>query len=329
MRTGFRSNGFIVPHSHFGGLIDGSIINNTYNTGTHSLSGDIFEQNCTVIGTLQTFNPANGKCYKINVSDTLTLASTGVITCSANDYLGVQSNVNGGTGFSPIGSLGGSGSGGNAGNSGNGSPGDPEGSDARIYFGGNGGDGGTTDEGAGGGDGGGYNLGPIADVNSIFSQLLINNGMFWVRSDLENPSNYIASPINGGCGGGGCGNSGTPTAGGGGCGGGVVYISADTIILNGGSITANGQDVWTETGGGGGGGGGVIIVCNELIWNSTDSTITATGGTGGDLDADDGLDGTILIVSNQLVSTFVGEVTKASYEQACINYQLKGVYPSS
>ena len=72
--------------------------------------------------------------------------------------------------------------------------------------------------------------------------------------------------------------------GGGGSGGGVTYISSK-IIINNGTITANGGkggdgfSAVTGSGAGGGGGGGFIVIEYETITNN--GTITTTGGIAG------------------------------------------------
>lgn len=86
----------------------------------------------------------------------------------------------------------------------------------------------------------------------------------------------------GGGGGGGYRNDGS-TATVGGAGGGIVIIIADTIVGNGNSIRANGDDVTIlthdEGAGGGGGGGSVYIQTNEI---SNALIVETNGGKGGD-----------------------------------------------
>jgi hypothetical protein len=335
MRNGLRTSGLTIPHVVFGGLAGGVITNQTIAAGTTSISADIKVKNCKVTGKLRTFDTNTGNCYKLIVSDTLTLDSTGTITCDANEYRGTNwQNSLGSVGFNRDGSLGGSGSGGDCSAGDTAWPGLPSGAIPRIYLGGNGGDGGTiTNAGA---LGGGKSLLAISPVNTIFSTLVSNQAMLWVNPVLitlayedwtgEDINSYVAAPLCGGCGGGGAGNTTEPSDGGGGCGGGVIYICADRLVLNGGAITADGQTCKSNSGGGG---GCIIIVCNELLWNSTDTNIGAVGGTGGGFGAGNGSDGTVIIFSNQLVASFTGTVTKPIYEQAVIDYSLKGIYPVS
>jgi len=87
-----------------------------------------------------------------------------------------------------------------------------------------------------------------------------------------------------GSGGGGSGYSGTGTGSGGAAGGGIVFILTDSLVGNGHSIKANGNSVSivaSGDGGAGGGGGAGSVVMSVRTYASSNITLEAKGGTGG------------------------------------------------
>ena len=336
-RHGFRNDGFLVPHFFFGGLSnDGSMIEGL----PPYLTGDIFLHNAIVTSIVKTYDPS-GNCYKIFCNDTLTINSSGGIVCDATSLRGAWASATGSSGFGMSGSLGGSGSGGNASTNNNGLYGSPSYAVPRLNLGGNGGAGGTYGGGFTGGLGGGTGTPGLSKINNIFGPSVYQDASLWaslggdgtpplspetILNWLGAPSNAYASvPIMGGYGGGGCADIGSATTGGGCAGGGVIYIAADTLVMNGGFIDADGGVAIGNTGSGGGGGGCIIIVANSLIWDNVDSYISAQGGIGGGRGAANGAAGHILLFTNQLVADFTsGTVNKAIYDAAVIRYQLKG-----
>jgi hypothetical protein len=187
-----------------------------------------------------------------------------------------------------------------------------------FYLGGHGGTGLGTSPGAGGSAI--FNtLG--ATSNNVFQPSVYNNAMIFtnwaeglIRNNLAGPAS--TGMIFGGAGGGGAG-TGVGTAAAGGVGGGVVYISCNRLIMNGGSITANGQP---SSNGGAGGGGVIIIVCSELVFQSGTSYIEATG-MGSGIQASGS--GQVLLFSNTLVASFSPGLVQAQYLAALQTYQAR------
>ena len=140
--------------------------------------------------------------------------------------------------------------------------------------------------GAGGGGGGGSGS---AGGGSGATVTLTNVGFksAWLFEAMMNPGTLTALKGGGGGGGGGSGNGGAVNSGGGGGagGGGVLWVSAQTITINGGGLThADGGQGGagagaSNDGGGGGGGGGQIFFRYRTYSNS--GTVRANGGAGG------------------------------------------------
>jgi hypothetical protein len=338
-QPGFTQQGFYTSKLLFGGLPNGSVIDD--HTGTSfSLSSDYLTKNLLVSGQVKTFDSATRTCYKLFCYDTLTLNSSGSIVCDGNSLHGGQhQNENASLGFAWGGSLGGSGTGGNAGiPSVLGQNGSPTAVLKNTYLGGSGGSGGTGAILAGG-------IGGVTQIldkinKNQFQASLYQNAMLWYNPALEGPgatgftnwvpsttTGYVNIPVGGGGGGGGCGDRSQAggSTGGGACGGGVIYIAADRIIMNGGYLSVMGQSAVSSTGGGGGGGGVVILVCNELVWPSgSTSQIIVSGGVGGGLGATDGATGRVFVFSDQFIGFFEGMVDKETYESAVTLFQMKG-----
>lgn len=238
-------------------------------TSVYTLTRDIYPDNMTVNAgvTIKT----QGFC--IFVKGTLTNAGT----ISFNGV--AASGSTGGAGYSNMGSLNvttGAGANGRA-TTGAGSNG--SGTTANNIARSVGGNGGT----AGGGNGGGTGnttsspadgAGDITDIG------------FAARRRLFNGTGLASPNCGGGGGSGGCNTgTGTATSGGGGGAAGAVLISC-AILINSGTISANGgvggDGVFTGNGegaGGGGGSGGWVWVAAGRI--KSQGTITASGGTGG------------------------------------------------
>jgi hypothetical protein len=326
-KPGFRNSGFHLPHVMFGGSSGSATSMQVITLPTSYQNDEICKSMyvSSLLTMIDTTADANN-CYKIHAYDSVVLNAGGTISCSAQQLNGTNDTQSGGVPFKRGGSLGASGAGGTGVTGGVGGFGSPSTTDQRVYLGGNGGNGGTGGSRLGGNGGGTNYSRPLDYINTLFSPL-VQSGMLWYNPSGEmyvdwtgtDKFGYVATPICGGCGGGGCGDS--TGKGGGGAGGGVVYIAADRIVMNGGAIDVSGQSVTPLTGGGGGGGGVVVLVCNELVWSDGRSSIIALGGTGGDLGAQDGSPGKIIIFSGELATVFTEQVTQDTYEAAVRNYQ--------
>lgn len=350
---GFIGKGYYTDHLLFGGGLGSYTISSATNfAGTISgyttfpgltVSGDLAVKDLTISSQLipVIYMGPSYVTHKIRASGTITINSGGAIrgdgeipsggggwvgTTGARGY-GTQALWQG------VAGLGGSGSGGAATSSGAGISGNPSASaypsPSWVALGGSGGDGGTMSTNPGGA--GGQCLFDYS-ANHYFQPSVYNDAMVFYNSIIAQaagaPSNsvhpyYELFPykIYGGGGGGGIGDgAGAPTTGGGAAGGGVIYVSCNKLVLNGGSITAKGQNGNIA---GGGGGGVIILVANEISWPSNTSTLNASGGTtgGAAYGSEAGFDGTVLIFSNTIVGRFTGSVTKAIFDAAVVAYQ--------
>ena len=294
-KAGFINGGYRTGALNFGGGTDVDTI-----SGGANLSADRIAKNLTINSTVFTWSSSvnPGNCYKIICSGTLTLNEGGCIDCSGDGYKGHYLASSSNTpGFAGYGSVGGSGAGGNSTPSGAGAPGTAYNT---ITLGGNGGAGGSLGIHSGGA--GGY-VGNFLIPNNMFQASICQGGLIFVPASAPPTYSYQVMPVFGGCGGGGMADVGGASVGAGGIGGGVVYVAADTIVMNGGRIIANGQNTGTN-GGGGGGGGVIILVYNEMIWNSSGSYIDAGGGVAGGAGSSDGSPGLVLLFSDSLVASY-------------------------
>lgn len=262
--------------------------------------------------------------YKIICSGTLTLNANGSIDVRGGIPNGGVSvpvgGVTGGRGFAlggggGFGCLGGSGSGGDGSALSSGSAGYSYSltTNSNVCLGGSGGAGASNGQTAGAGGTASLNT----RVNYLYQPSVYQDAIVYhnVVPPSTNVDYLLAYPICGGAGGGGSGGA----ANGGGAGGGVCYIAADKIVFNGGYIHADGQSVTTGANVGGGGGGGVVIlVCSTIEFTTNGGFCTAVGGNG----TNNGSDGTILVFSDDLVGSFSGSMTEATYNAAVASYKL-------
>ena len=316
-KAGFTNGGYYTSKLNFGG---GTVSQPV--TGIENLSADRIVRNLTISSTLFPWSSGVnlGYCHKIICSDTLTLNEGGVIDCSGDGYKGHYLASSSNTpGFEGFGTVGGSGAGGNSTPSGDGSPGA---SYTGISLGGNGGSGGSLGSHSGGS--GGY-TGNFVAPNNMFQASIRDGGLIFAGTTAPPVFTYNVVSLFGGCGGGGMADVGGSNVGAGGIGGGVVYVAADTIVMNGGRIIANGQNTGTN-GGGGGGGGVIVLVYNEIIWNSSSSYIDAGGGGAGGAGSTDGSPGLILLFSDSLVASYRNAIpiTGAIYDGLAISAHSSG-----
>jgi hypothetical protein len=300
-------------------------------TNLYSSPQDIIARNITINSQLFPTHKASGRYYPLKIisNGTVSLNAGGLVR-SGGDVCangGVWSFGSGNTGYiSPFfnntgnnlgGTVGGSGRGGAAAVSGSGTAGEPYTVQAEtlIYWGGSGGTGkknGTSS--SLGGEGG--QCSPDFGTCNAFQPSIYLDGIIYTNIDSNSfPKSLFPYRLCGGGGGGGASDDVSGT-GGGAAGGGVCWITADKLVMNGGSVDCNGG--YTNTGGGGGGGGLVIINAGERDWASNSSTIFCSGGAsdGGGT----GSDGTVLIFSNDLVAKFTGNVTKTIYDAAVLAF---------
>lgn len=284
--------------------------------------------NSTLVPAAQNSIPNQYGSFRLFVRDTLTLNPGGYIDMGGKI---INGNANwdsaarawgyyafdGSTGRL-FGTLGGSGSGGVAEGEGtvrNGLPLHSDGNEYQ-YGGGSGGAGGSISGGTAG-------LGGVANfdfaINSLLQPSVMNDATI-LKGYTDQPSFVFPTRIWGGAGGGGLGG-GDGSSGGGCAGGGVCYIAANRIVFAGGSIKADGQSAAGTNGCGGGGGGVVILVASEIIFDSENSYVSAAGGTGGGLGAENGSSGRVLVFSDQLVSVFAGLINQGLYNTALKAYQ--------
>ncbi|RLA00505.1 MAG: hypothetical protein DRQ47_09415, partial [Gammaproteobacteria bacterium] len=112
----------------------------------------------------------------------------------------------------------------------------------------------------------------------------------------------------------------------GGDGGGIIFVSAYTITITTGGLTAKGgKGGGPDTQNGGGGSGGSIMVYGKDI-TIPNGTITAEKGLAGDVDAGDGGDGRIAVFYDYLTGT-LGDTTPAAYTE--VDLQLPAAYKIS
>lgn len=231
-------------------------------------------------GGMITCNPWNGStggvvCFK--ASGNVTINAGGLIGANGKGYRGVAQkaalwrNADGGQGEGIYGT--GISSGSNGGSSGNNSG-------AWLSANGNGGGGGTGTGDSGGGGGGGYASAGTGGVN-------------WGHSPgvggLAVGTSSLTRLIMGGAGGEGGADEDGAYSGAGGNGGGIVYISTNSLTVNGtvssngnaGNVASNGSpgSGCGTTAGGGGAGGSIILTINSF--SGTGSNVITTGGAGG------------------------------------------------
>jgi len=154
-----------------------------------------------------------------------------------------------------------------------------------LSGGGGGGAGSSGPNDAAGGGGGaagmpGANGGAIAASGSSASD--VSDRRIYIIDSVYSAANWIQTALQGYGAGGGSGASVFAASGGaGGNGGGVIFIEANTIVLDG-DIQANGANgsngATVYTGGGGGGGGGLAVLLYKV--KSGAGSVTATGGSG-------------------------------------------------
>lgn len=265
---------------------DGSDGNVTINSGTTTLTRDMYYNDLTVSGTGLLIPDG----YRVFVRGTLTVTGAGTIRAiggagAAGGAAGTGGGGTAGAAASSAGVLGAGASGGAGGATGNGAAG----SDVTNSLGGAGGAGGSTSIPATGGAAG-----------SVTAPASGTGGVRHLEARLgrvESTTSFVI--LNGGAsGGGGASGSGSPQAvgGGGGAGGGVVSISARVIDLSGvvfgtttggiradgGAGGAGGANVGPHgAGGGGGGGGGVLLLCYRRLIGTAFSVEGGAGGAGG------------------------------------------------
>lgn len=273
----------------FGAGTDGDV---TINSGTTTLTRDMFYRNLTLSGT----GVLDTAGYRVHVSETLDLsaAPAGAIIRNGNAG-GNAGSSTGGTAGATLAdaSLGGTVAAVNGANGGTAAGGGGgTGTTSTVAAGGVGGAsgaGGAGSGGAGGASGGG---GVITNLH------LVNRAEIHLIRGVNTPQNAIIRGGTPGGGGGGGGGDGTAGGGGGatGTGGGTLGIWARTIN-RGGSTAASavqaiggaGGNGFTATagnrgggGGGGGAGGGWIYAVYERLAGSTGTNIfDASGGAGG------------------------------------------------
>ena len=227
---------------------------------SNALTRDAYFDNLTLSG-----GNLNTAGYRLFVKGTLTINSGYKVHRN-----GITATGNSGAAALAATRLGGSGAGGRGKYAGGGGA---TGGNVSASLGGNGGSGGISPSGGGNGAGG------VATATTHGFRALP-----FILMLTEFPSTTLMTGGAGGGGGGGWNVNGAQ-GGGGGSGGGVVLISAK-ILVNNGSISANGGDgadgICTnsdEMGGGGGGGGGGVVILYKT--KSGSGTVTASGGTGG------------------------------------------------
>lgn len=178
------------------------------------------------------------------------------------------------------------------------------GTDAYVTEGfGSGGSGGSTthmgDHGSGGGGGGGGGSddasgGDGGDPGSLTDTTYDRDALRMILSPVQKPIYDLSAYAGAGGGGGGQGGGDHdrdgPSGGDGGNGGGIVVILCDGTISGSGTITANGGDgtdgdsasSYLNGGGGGGGGGmgGLIILAGGAV-DTSNMTLSVSGGSGG------------------------------------------------
>jgi hypothetical protein len=241
----------------YGDGSDGDVV---IGPGTTTLTRDMFYQNLTVqaLGFLETAG------FRVFVSDTLTIESTGAIRNNGGDGVDGAGGGFAGTG-APAGTVAGGASGGvgtvAVGVAGTGA------TDSGGGAGGSGGDTGDT------GGPGGTPAPPAATFGSFRTLTTATTG--------EVRGLGGAAWLTGGAGAGGGAGSVGNVGGGGAGGGGVVLICAFKVVLDG-DIQANGGvggvGQLDASGGGGGGGGVVFLVCRAKTGTGN---ISKDGGAGG------------------------------------------------
>jgi hypothetical protein len=304
-----------------GGTINGVFGQLPFTSG-FTQAGDLIVKNLTVNNEFLPgcINDGIGGigCHKIICSGNLTLNTGGYITVNGlipDGGSAFHTSSGPSRGYN-AGSVGGS-SGCAGGVSGNGGPFNTF--ESMFHMGGSGGTGAGVAPGTPGGaifdSAGRYG-------SNVFQPSVYNDACIITNFSLEMSLSFVAEPviigrIFGGAGGAGCG-SGISSPAAGGAGGGVVYISCDKLIMNGGVIEAVGQ---FSTTGGGGGGGVVIIVCSEVLWTSGSISV---GGGASSLGGSGGI-GRVLLFSNTLVASLSGAtpgiIYKSDYDAALRIYQ--------
>ena len=265
----------------FGDGSDGDV---TIGAGTTTLTRDMYYNNLTITGTLQTDG------YKVHVKATLN--GTGTIAGKTGGNGGNASGVTAGSAGAestsgPIkgragvaGGSNGAGAGGAAGTSGLfGSFG------SSGTQGGSGGSGGNP-----GGAGGAVGAVTTAQTKMIDKTAVV--GMIYLQSDTVAIQKPCGS--SGGGQGGGSGASPSPGAGGGsGASGGTIWVAAKTWAGtftissvggnggNGGNGTAGGGDAGGGGGGAGGNGGSTLFIYETKTWTGSYVLTAGTGGSGG------------------------------------------------
>jgi len=257
--------------------------------GVYTLTRDIFATNMVVDAGVRIINAG------WRIFGTGTLTNAGRIDGDGNP----AAFNNPGALLAANGFYGNRGVGGGAGSSGVGTVGST--TSTGITLGGAGGHGGTGTAGVGGAGGA---------APSTFPQItasLLHHYIAWVMGSAPGNAGAALAALawyGGAGGGGGGGSAGDGHSGGGGGGGGGVILVAFRLIVNTGTISANGglggstNPNFTNAGvGGGGGGGGVGVFTNGLTGNTPTASGGAIGAVGTVTAATAGANGTVTVIT--------------------------------